>query len=669
MSADTVVAQRQEAEPRRRRRAGLERFEGLGSWIMTRQVFGVSAGVLLLVLPVFILSMAMQVVSRQGWNHPPDSRYYLTMMAKDMGHSWLGAVKQDRSVSQWHVAPYFFADNDPTWQLVRSRVLYPVLSLPFVWLWGLSGGSMAIPVLGDILFLWATAAVVQRLYGPAIAVIVVGAFSTVGPIFGFAWAGTDTLGMGLAAVIVALLPIDRTIGKAQLAWLGSATLFIALDRQVGVLAPAMAGAGWLWELIRTRHWRNRWLGSLVVTAAVTVGQELFVLAFTKSSPSGTVSHGTTTTFGFLRLFVHNLKLVTQEAVTYMWHQEHILFALLVAAGIGMVVRFKSDASAVFLGAAASTYVITASVGFSTLMRYEMIMFPAAAVAAGSLVQLMLGQFLPAPAAATAAVPASAAEAVPAAESGPGSVSGSVSESDPESDSASGDEPAPPLPRRRAAPRRTGLAPGLANTAAGRFLGLDRPRADRWKPQVLLSAAAVVVIAAISIPGSWPSTPAAPPSPSFEAAQGGTPYAMTPLAKPPAQETLFWAFNQATDVANGHGLPDGSFDWVHATRYRPRTPDDPGWSTRDKDGTTVFQINSVGMDEAAAIAFGNAVTLNRTVDKNTIKILSRQPSEYGEDVVFSVKDKSGNVHQGTATTLYPTWEATAPGEVTSLVFDS
>jgi hypothetical protein len=639
MSADTVVAQKQEAEPRRRRSPGLERFQGLGTWILTRQIFGVSAGVLLLVLPVFILSMAMQLVSRQGWNHPPDSRYYLTMMAKDMGHSWLGSVKQDRSVSSWHVAPYFFADNDPTWQMVRTRVLYPVLSVPFVWLWGLSGGSMAIPVLGDILFLWATAAVVQRLYGPAVAVIVVGGFSTVGPIFGFAWAGTDTLGMGLAAVIVAMLPIDRKIGRSHLVWLGSATLFIALTRQVGVLAPAMAGAGWLYELIRVRKWRNRWLSSLVVTAAVTVGEELFAILFTTSSPSGTVSHGQTTTFGFIRQFIHYLKLVTQEAVTYMWHQEHILFALLVAAGIGMVVRFKSDASAVFLGAAASTYLITASVGFSTLMRYEMIMFPAAAVAAGSLVHLMLGQYLPAPAKATE----------PALET----------------DDESADEPA--LPRRRAA-RRGALGLGLANTATGRFLGLDQPRIDRWKPQLAFNAAALIVVAAVSIPGSWGTTPAAPPSPSYAAAQGGTQYAMTPLAKPSAETTLFWAFNQATDVANGHGLPDGSWDWVHATRYRPLTADDPGWSTRDKDGTTVFQINSVGMDEPSAIAFGNAVTLNRTVDKGTIKILSRQISEYGEDVVFTVKDKGGAVHQGAATTLYPTWEANAPGEVTSLVWD-
>jgi len=40
-----------------------------------------------------------------------------------------------------------------------------------------------------------------------------------------------------------------------------------------------------------------------------------------------------------------------------------------------------------------------------------------------------------------------------------------------------------------------------------------------------------------------------------------------------------------------------------------------------------------------------------------------------EVFDSVKDKAGAVHQGSATTLYPTWESNAPGEVTSLVFDS
>ena len=58
----------------------------------------------------------------------------------------------------------------------------------------------------------------------------------------------------------------------------------------------------------------------------------------------------------------------------------------------------------------------------------------------------------------------------------------------------------------------------------------------------------------------------------------------------------------------------------------------------------------------------------SVVPDTVKIVSRQTSEYGEDVVFTVQDKAGAVHRGTATTLYPIWNAGDPGLITSLVFE-
>ena len=188
--------------------------------------------------------------------------------------------------------------------------------------------------------------------------------------------------MGLAAVIVANLPIERRIGKANLAWIGLVTIFIALTRQVGVLAPAMAGAGWLWALVRERTWRNRWLGSLVVTSAITLVIQALTMMLVKTDTAGIISRGQTTYWGIIRQFVHYLKVVTVEACTYMWHTDRILYALLIAAGVAVVARLKSDAAAVFFGAACATYVITAALGFSAYMRYEMIMFPAAAIAAG-----------------------------------------------------------------------------------------------------------------------------------------------------------------------------------------------------------------------------------------------------------------------------------------------
>jgi hypothetical protein len=451
MSTDIVVADAEIAvtgqRPGRSARRGVS---DLISSLLRRDLLGVRVSVWLLIFPLMLATLSLQLVSRQGWNHPPDSRYYLTMMARDMGYSWPQSIHQEQQISPGlHLAPWYFADNDPTWQMVRIRLLYPVLSLPFISLWGLSGGSMAIPFLGTVLFLWATARVLQRLYGPAVTVIVAGAFSITITITEFAWAGTDTLAMGLAAVLVLNLPIERRIGRANLVWLGAASVFIALTRQVGVLAPAMAGAGWLWLLVRERSWRNRWLGSLVVTAGTTFLIQVLSMTLTSADTAGVVGRGQTTYWGVLRQFVHYMKIVTEQACTYMWHTDRLLYALLIAAGISVVARFSSDSSAVFVGAVVSTYIITAGVGFSSLMRYEVIMFPAAAVAAGLLVQLALSGHLPRP--------ASALDAEVVAD------------------------PLPTPARRWSA----GLGAAVAGSAPGRFLGLHQPRQDRWKPQLLV----------------------------------------------------------------------------------------------------------------------------------------------------------------------------------------
>ena len=634
MSAETVVADNQETVPEPGRgRLPRRSLSSLISPVLGRDICGVRLGVLLLIFPVMLTGLALQLVSRGYWNHPPDSRYYLTMMARDMGYSWAHSVHAELDVSPGnHLAPWYFADNDPTWQMVRTRLLYPVLSIPFIWLWGLSGGSMAIPVLGTALFLWATARVVQRLYGPAVAVVVAGGFSITVPVNGFTWAGTDTLAMGLAAVLVLNLPIERRIGKANLVWLGAASLFIALTRQVGVLAPAMAGAGWLWVLVRERSWRNRWLGSLVVTGAVTFGVQALSMTLVKADTAGVVGRGQTTYWGIFRQFVHYLKIVTEQACTYMWHTDRVLYALLIAAGISVLARFASDATAIFIGAVGATYIITAGVGFSGYMRYEMVMFPAAAVAAGQLVQLVIGDFLPQP-----------VDAV---------------------DLEAADE-ALPAPARR---RSLGIVTSLAATAPGRFLGLHLPRRDRWKPQLAFNAAVLAVVVGVSLHGSWSSAAAAPPSPSYAAAQGGSGYAVRPLAKPSAQQTMRGFFEQAIGLAHDVSNLQGALDWTHAMRYRPTAPDQPGWNTRDKDGTAVVYPNSMGQDQSMSEAYGRGLSLNSTVKPDTVKILSRQASAYGEDVVFTIQDKSGVVHKGTATFLYPIWRKNDPATVTSMVFD-
>jgi hypothetical protein len=383
----------------------------------------------------------------------------------------------------------------------------------------------------------------------------------------------------------------------------------------------MAGAGWLWTLVRERSWRNRWLGSLVVTSVATLVVQVATMALVKVNAQAAIGHGQTTTWGVVRYLFHEMRVVTQDDISYMWHSDRILLALLMAAVAAMLLRFASDAVAVFVGATAATYVIIAGVGFASYMRYEMILFPAAALAAGAVVSPAVGDR---------------------------------------------SEPAMELPGEPAAKPRAWARPRFSVQSWVRQWGFGIPRQDRWVPQATGGLVLLVVVIAVSVVGSGRSAAAAPPSPSYEAAQGGQPYSVQPLAEPPAETTLKTAFKEATDFAKGQNV----LDWTHSLRYRPTAPDQPGWAQRDADGTTVTRVNAMVQGQSFALLqkFGDAITFHRTVVPDTLKIVSRQTSEYGEDVVFTVQDEAGVVHRGTATTLYPMWTATDPGLVTSLVFE-
>ena len=646
---DTAEPARARVRPGRRTPpAGLD---GLAGWLLRQDVLGVRLGVLLLILPMFVATLWLQIISRGALNHPPDSRYYLPMISQDMGHSLGDAVQTQRGISPgWKTAAWYFADDDPSWQMVRSRLLYPFLSVPFAWVFGVSAGSLAVPILADIAFFWVMARILQRLHGPAVAVIVVGALTFIQPIFNVTWAGTDTLSMALAAVIVANLPIDRPAARANLAWLGLATVLVALTRQVGVLAPAMAGAGWLWALARERSWRNRWLGSLVVTSVATLVLQVASMLLVKVDAAGIVGHGQTTIWGVLRQFTHEMKVVTLQDISYMWHFDRVLLALFAAALVAWLSRIRSDAAAVFLGAAAATYAIIGGVGFSSAMRYEMILFPAVAVMAGSLVASVVGD-------RSSAAVALAGNAV-AAEA-------SVDAEVPVTPEVSA-TPEVPVTGRGASARRR---PSVQSFA--RQWGRGVPRSDRWVPQATFGVVFLALLVGVSAVGGARSSADAPPSPSFAAAQGGQPYAVQPLAEPTAASTLKTAFQQFVEIADLRTVRESVLDWTHAVRYRPTAPGQPAWGRRAADGTTVTGLNGMiqGEDYSLLQSFAEAVSVNATVLPDTVRIVSRQTSAYGEDVVFTVQDKAGVVHRGTATTLYPMWNAGDPGLITSLVFES
>jgi hypothetical protein len=275
--------------------------------------------------------------------------------------------------------------------MVKTRALYPFLSIPFVWVTGLKNGTMYVPCASLIAFCWITARVLQRLYGPAVAALIAGAFGLSTTVTGLVWATTDALALALSAVLVANLPIERRVGGVNLVWLGAAGIALALTRQVGVLAPAMAVAGWAWALVRERTWRNPWLAPMAVTLIATGGMQLVLGRFAHVDTQAIVSRHQSTFSGVVRQLLRNVGTVTRGDLHYMWHDDRLLYVLLAVAVLMALVRFTKDLAATFWGALAATYVLTAGVGYSAGMRYEVIMFPAAAVAGGGFAAWALGQ--------------------------------------------------------------------------------------------------------------------------------------------------------------------------------------------------------------------------------------------------------------------------------------
>ncbi|WP_344656570.1 hypothetical protein [Catenulispora subtropica] len=560
---------------------------------------GVRLGVLAVALPPVLLSMAHTLATRGAWLHPPDSRYYLTMTSRDMGHGITDAIARTRAVANWRLAPWYFAGNDPTWQMVKTRALYPFLSIPFVWVVGLKNGTLYVPCLAMIAFIVVTAHVLQRLYGPAVAALVAAAFGITTVVTDLTWATTDALALALAAVLVANLPIERRIGPVNLVWLAAACVAVALTRQVGVLAPAMAFAGWAWAFVRDRTWRNRWSGAAIVTIAVTGGMQLILSTVAHVDTQGLVTRGQTTAGGVARQLLRNLGTVTRGDISYMWANDRVLYALLIAAVLMTLLRITKDFAAVFIGAVAASYILTSGVGYSAGMRYEIIMFPAAAVATGGFVAWALGQ--------------------------QGSPFPLVREPEVEPD----------------------------------------PGRSLWIPQAVGCATVLGLCVLVTALGGSQSTTPAPASPSFTAAQGGQPYAVQPLARPGAEVTLRAALTQALNtLKSGYDL-EGPFDWVHDLRYRVTSPDDPNYARRSPDGTTITRINAMTKEEQKA--FAGSVTFDGAAQPATLKVDDRTTSAYGEDVTFSVRDRNGVTHTGTATTLYPIWSAEEPGVVTALVY--
>lgn len=571
-----------------------------------RDVLGVDPFILAVVLIPLGLGLVAHVYRDRLFF--PDSRYYLVMAFRDMGYNAGSALAMQQKLTGVPAAPWYFAHSDPVWRMVQPRMLYPLLSTPFVWAAGPRLGMIAVPALSSMVTVAACARLTQRLYGPTAALLAAGALAASITVTDITVALTDPLAMALVALMLLNLPIRRRIQGQNLVWLGVLSVALCLTRQTSTVVLGLVATGLLWALMPARRGardqRRDWLIATVVISTVTVGGQIIntlLAPYDISVEFLLASHQRTMSAALAHLPAMAWHITKAEAVM-MVRTDVPLTMLALGAAIHMVTAVREIEAWLLFGGSLGTYALMLANGFPSFLRYECVLFPVAAVCAAGLLRRWLA----------------------------------------------------PSPQR--VPRQSG-------PVADR-----RPR--RWLVPVLAGASATLCVSGIAwsaTHGSASLVDAVPTAPAAAAALPGTPGAAAPVTAVSAQTVLRGAVEQAVLAYEDHAVSGliAYFDWRHPLRYNPAGPGDPGWSTRAADGTAVIYYGD--FVEMAPVEVAAGLSRSGHYVPSSLEVTTRAVDKYGEDVTFTIADGSGHVHRGRATVLYPT-QASSRGTITELVYE-
>jgi hypothetical protein len=591
------------SDPIRRDNRFTARFDRL----VRRDVFGVNAAVLLFLLA----PLAFGYYARLHWSahsFPPDSRYYVTMTLRDLGWSDAHALTKQWTDGGNIAESWYFAHSDPTWLMVQSRMLYPFFAAPFVLVFGLGEGMPIASMVAFAVMLWAVARLVQRLYGPTAALAAGAVLGACGFMMSLAEAVTDPVAIAVLALILLNLPLGRRARAHNLVLLALLSVLLELSRQVMPTAAGMAFFAWTWATVfpgggRPRRWRNDWLWPSAIVAGTTVFVHLLEGQLSGRGAGSQVSQVSSDPTRVAWTITHYDALTTVQG-------DRALSVLLAGALLFVLIRFTDVVSGLLLGATAGTYVIMIAGLEPSDMRYESIMFPVAGLTVGALFHHLA----------------------------PASLRGGVV--------------------------------GDGTLRSDRLPAVDTwwQRGPRRIPA--LGASAVVGLAFLvgwsATHGSQSMAGAVPTSPAAAAALAGDPHAELPDHTIAAEAVLSAEFTEAEKMVKGAGSAFLLYaDWRHPMRFRPLSPNQPGWAHRDADGTAVLYPGD--LDDSDWTALARAFTYNGALDPATVKVVSRTTSAYGQDVTFTVSVGTA-VHRGHATVVYPI-RSVMPGIVTEMVFDS
>lgn len=319
-----------------------------------------------------------------------DSYYYTTLTLTKLGHSLPDAAA--RTAAWFHVpafatpAGHDFLINPQYKPLLTARVLYPLLSAPFVALFGI-GGMWVVPLACCAFVTWGVMRLLSRVYRAELGLVVTLALLvSVGFWRYLSAAMTEGLATALMVGILLLLPL----GPARRRWgphgdaVAVAVLIVALGltRQAQLVPLGMITLAYLWTALRERRWRNAWLrfelwslGAFLVSTGVSQLYAAYDPLHNFLAVNGLRSVRQVP--GALPDILG--RIMSAELTSY-FTVDVLTLALYTIALLLLVWRWRSTAAALFLGALLPSAAIAFLDGVPTGWRYYAPMLPVVAFA-------------------------------------------------------------------------------------------------------------------------------------------------------------------------------------------------------------------------------------------------------------------------------------------------
>jgi hypothetical protein len=335
----------------------------------------------------FIASQVSTYLNRTLWIS--DSRLYLAWAYRYLGYSETeaahrtaaylrgrsGLVSCDFCWPAGYEHSFFHGDNGA---VVGPRVLYPLLSAPFVWLFG-PDGMLVVPVLSYAVGTALLALLAARLWGRWWGVAA-GALVLLTPLpsgFGL-YALTDATALAFTVAGLLCLPLARHARRRDLVWFAVLLELGLFTRQFAVTITAGILLTWVLVAIRDRRVRNPWLSfgvlSTVLTVGTLAGQNVVAShLYSGDSLSLTqryerVTKRTFHTDGFAAV-PRVLRNMVHVDYRYVRAFDLLLIVIVVFAVVSAFWRFRSELSSMMIGMSVSTLALAVLIVDPTYFRY------------------------------------------------------------------------------------------------------------------------------------------------------------------------------------------------------------------------------------------------------------------------------------------------------------